>query len=265
MKRYRPIRLAEHELADKRLRRPAQLIRRSLGDDLAGGNEVHVVHDIEAFLDVVTHDDRSLPQRVVQRPDQPRDHAQRNRVETGKGLVVEHEVRVQRHCPRQRHAPRHAARELGGHPVRRSAQADRFQFHHDEVVHEVGRKVRMLAHLEGDVVKHRHVGKQGPELEQHAHFPAQGINPVAVQLAHRLAQDASSAGAGLEPASDDSQQRRLAAAGLAHDPDHATRLDTQAHAMQHGARRVVAERNLVYLDDGSNGHRWGTRNRRGGL
>src|SRR4029079_2158733 len=100
-------------------------------------------------------------------------------------------------------------------------------------------------------------------MEQHAHLAAQGVYPVAVEVTHRFAQHTRVPGAGLEPAGDDAQQRRLAAAGLAHDPDHAARFDAQAHAMQHRARGVVAERNLVYLDDGGGGHGWKDVERKG--
>src|SRR6185295_17277919 len=121
----------------------------------------------------------------------------------------------------------------------------------------------MLAHLERDVVKHRHVREQGAKLEQHSHLPAQFEDSPRVQPSHVRAEHAGGAGTRLEPAGDDPQQRGLAASGLAHDADHAAAFDAQADPVQHGPRGIATERNLVNLDYGITGHGWKDAQRKG--
>jgi hypothetical protein len=74
---------------------------------------------------------------------------------------------------------------VGIRPGRRAAH--RVQFHEHQVADHGLRQIRMLAHLEGDVVENRHVGEKGAELEQHAHAAPQGIQPIRVEFMHHLA------------------------------------------------------------------------------
>ena len=97
-------------------RRDRSMWRTSSGvpcaDDAALGDEVQVIDDLERLVDVVRDDDRRDAERVVQLADELADDAERDRVEPRERLVVEHEHRIERDRARERHATRHAARQL---------------------------------------------------------------------------------------------------------------------------------------------------------
>src|SRR3989442_9801063 len=58
----------------------------------------------------------------------------------------------------------------------------RSQLHEREVANDRCGQVRVLAHLERHVVERGHVGKQGAELEQHAHLAPQLKKRVMAEL-----------------------------------------------------------------------------------
>ena len=100
------------------------------------------------------------------------DDAERNRVESGERFVVQHQFGVERDGARQSHAPRHAARQFGGHQFFYAAQADGVQLQQHQIADDGFGQFGQLAHREGDVVVHRQIGKQCAVLEQHAHAAA---------------------------------------------------------------------------------------------
>src|SRR5436305_6375409 len=101
------------ELAHEWVTRVAQHFWQTFRDDYAGRNEIDVIGDLEGLLDVVRDQDGCRPERIVQAPDQVRDHPGRYRIQPGKELVVHHEHGIERHGPRERDATRHTAREFG--------------------------------------------------------------------------------------------------------------------------------------------------------
>jgi hypothetical protein len=106
-----------------------------------------------------------------------------------------------------------------GITLRGAAQPDAVELHQHEVADHVLGQVGVLAQRERDVLEHRQVGEQRPELEQHADLAAQRVEPVAVEVGHRLAGDHDAARSRPQLPADQPQDRRLAAARAAHDRD----------------------------------------------
>ena len=229
----------------KRLVRGAQFSGSPLRDDHALGHEINFDHHLQRLGHVVRDDDGSGAEGVVQAPDQLADDAHGDRIQAGERLVVKDQHGVERGSARQRHAPRHAAREIRGHEPVRPAQAHRLQLHQHQIVDQLVRQIGVLAHLESDVVVARHVGKQRPELEQHPHPAAQRVQFFVMQPGNHLAVDAHFARAGAQRAADHTQQRGLAAAGQAHDRHHLAAADGKIDALEDLAA-VVGE---VYVID----------------
>jgi hypothetical protein len=194
VERHGAVGLSVDELAHERVRGVAHVLGRPVPDDAAFGDEVQVIDDLQRLVDVVGDDDRRDAERVVELTDELAHDAQRNRVEPRERLVVQDEHRIERDRTRQRHAPRHAARQLGGTKLCCAAQADRVQLHQDEVANERLVELGVLAHGKSHVLVHRHVGEQRAELEQHADAPAQRVQPFARELLYRLAVDEHAAG-----------------------------------------------------------------------
>ena len=215
-----------------RIVRGGDLLRRALAEDHAVADHVDVVGDLERLLHVVGHHDRGQAERVVQAADQLDDLVERDRVEAGEGLVVHHQLRVGGDGARERHAPRHAAREVARHHVARAAQADRVQLHQHQAPHQLLGQVEVLADREGDVVVHREVAEQARGLEHHADLEAQLVELVGVELVHVLARDRDRAARGLELAADQLQQRGLARAAAAEDRHHLAARDVERQAAQ---------------------------------
>ena len=166
---HRPVGLAADELAHLRVLRLGELLRRSLGDDLAARrHQVGVVADLEALGDVVRDQDGGRAGGVVEGADQVGGDRHRDRVEAGERLVVHDQLGVEGDRARERDAARHAARDLGDVERRRAAQADRVQLHQHDVADHGLVEVGVLAQREGDVLEDREIGEQGAELEQHA-------------------------------------------------------------------------------------------------
>src|SRR5258706_77178 len=127
-------------------------------------------------------------------------------------------------------------------------QAHRLQLHEREIAnHRLG-QVRVLAHLERHVVERGHVGKQGSELEQHAHLAPQLKKLGIAELVHDAAGHTDFALVREKRSADQSKQRRLSAAGQTHDGDHLAFGNDEVDVLQNPAL-VVAERDLVDFDE----------------
>ena len=126
-------------------------------------------------------------------------------------------------------------------------------------------QVRVLAQRERDVLVHRHVGEQRAELEQHPELAAHHVQRLAVEIGHRFAADQHAAGLRLQLPADEAQDRRLAAAGAAHDRHDAAARNRHRDAGEHRPP-VVGERHVGELDGvlGSRGGRHGRRRGRVG-
>ena len=182
-------------------------------------------------------EDRRGTQRLVQRADQVRGDAERDRIEARERLVVHDELRIERDRACQRDTARHPARHLGRHQVARAAQPDRVELHQHEVADQVFGQVGVLAQRERDVLEHRHVGEQRAELEQHAHLAAQRVQAVARLRADIGAVEQHLAAARTHETADQAQHGRLAATRPAHDRNN---LPTPEAQVQVGQDEAVA-------------------------
>src|SRR5207248_11462959 len=96
MQRDRPIGLAIDELAKRRKSRRTHLVGGALKFDLSYGHVVDVIDQLDRFGHVVSYDDRSRAERVVEPPDQLADDSERNRVEDRDRFVIHHQYWVDR-------------------------------------------------------------------------------------------------------------------------------------------------------------------------
>ena len=88
----------------------AEFVRAARGSYLAVGYQVTAICDHGDFLHVVAHQDAGDAKSVIHLPDQPHDDAHRNRIQADEWLVIDKNVRIHDHRPRQRDTARHAAR-----------------------------------------------------------------------------------------------------------------------------------------------------------
>jgi hypothetical protein len=246
MERQRTVDLGIHELMHEGIGRSPNLIGRALGDHASGGQEIEVVHDLQRFMHIVRNHDRTCAQRIIEASYELADHAERNRVEAGERLVVHHQHRIERHCPRQRYAARHAAGKLRRHQVVRTAQSHGMQLHQHQIVDHVGAD-RYARARKRHVVEHVHVGKQGTELKQHAHAPPQCIHFAARQLREILTVHNELPGRRLKLPADQTQEGRLAATAAAHYGNKLATRNAQVDAGQDGPR-VVCKIDVGQID-----------------
>ena len=105
-------------------------------------------------------------------------------IETGRRLVVEEDLGIQRDRARQTDTLLHPAGDLCRHHVLEVPQADELELHLDHDLDDALRSsVRVLAHRQGDVLGHRERVEQRPRLEQHPH--ASCAHPRALELGAR--------------------------------------------------------------------------------
>jgi len=93
-------------------RRPRPAARQQITVVGDGGELVHVVGDHDA----------GDPECLVHVLDEAQDDTERDRIEPDERLIVDQQLRVHDNGPRQRHAPRHATRELPRHEPGGAAQ-----------------------------------------------------------------------------------------------------------------------------------------------
>ncbi len=97
---------------------------------------------------------------------------------------------------------------------------------------------------EGDVLPHRAAEQHGV-LQHEADLPTQRVQLVVADVD---AVDPDGPGVGVAEPRDEADDRRLSAAGGAHDADHLTRRDPKADVAEHREVRVVAEGHVFELD-----------------
>ena len=112
MKLHRSFTLSVDELVHQRVCGVHDLVRRALCGNAAVGQNDDLVSNVKSFFQIVRDHDAGDAQRVIELADQLRGGAQRDRVQSGKGLVIHDQLRVEHDGPRQRHAPGHAAGNL---------------------------------------------------------------------------------------------------------------------------------------------------------
>ena len=245
---HRAVGLGVQELVHEGVARFHHLARRAVGDDRAVVQQEEVVGDAHRLVHVVGDDDRGRAQRAVQGADEVHDHVERDRVEARERLVVDDELRVERDGARERHAARHAARELAGHERLRAAQPDRVELHHDQVAQDRLGQLRVLAHRERDVLEDGEVAEEAALLEHHAHLAPQLVEAVAVELGHFVPAHAHGPVRRVQRPAHHLQQRRLARSAGAEDRRDAAARDVEVHAAQHRAA-PVGEAQVADLDD----------------
>ncbi len=131
-----------------------------------------------------------------------------------------------------------------------AAQAHRVELHQHDVAHHAFGQIAVLAQREGDVVEHRQVGEQRAELEQHAQAPAQPVELLAIAGVDPLAvEDHLALRRRVDPG-DQAQQRGLAAARAAEDGRDLAAREAQRHVVEDRAGGVIAEADVVDLDQG---------------
>jgi hypothetical protein len=120
---------------------------------------------------------------------------------------------------------------------------------HNIANHRLG-QATVLAQRKGHVVEHREIGEQGAHLEQHAHAPAQAQHQRAVARVDKFTVEDHAARVGRRHAADQAQQRRLAATRAAEDRRDLAAHEAQRNVTQDRAAGVVAEGDMVDLDEG---------------
>jgi hypothetical protein len=126
-----------------------------------------------------------------------------------KGLVHEEHRRLDGQRPRHRHPLALPARELGGIAVEEGLDVQERGGALD-LSPGFGLVPALHPEAEGDVLEHRHVGKDGVVLEHHGEPALPGREPADVPAA-----DQDAAGGLRFEARDDAEQRGLPAAGRA--------------------------------------------------
>src|SRR6185503_3146277 len=247
MEAHRSVGQRVDELMQVRIFGARDLLGSSLAEDHAVADHVNIVGHLERFLHVVGDHDRGEPERLVQAADQLDDLVERNRIEPGEGLVVHEELRIGGDRARERHAPRHAARQVVRHHAVRPAQADRVQLHQHQAPHQRLGNVEILADRERDVLVYRQVAEQARGLEHHAHLQAQPVELVGTQLVDVLALDPDRALLGTQLAADQLEQRRFSGAAAAEDRDHFAARDAERKAAQN-LQVAVGEMQVADLD-----------------
>ena len=95
-------------------------------------------------------------QQAAQPQQQPVEFGRRDRVESGRRLVEEEQLRIQRQRPRQTGPFCHAARECGRHVVAESGQIDEPELLFDGPGDLLRRELRILLEGQRDVLGQRH-------------------------------------------------------------------------------------------------------------
>src|SRR5258706_863291 len=157
-------------------RRDVRLVRRADERETGVLQERDTVGHEEGRRDVVRHEDGRRAEPFVQVGDQAVDRHRRDRVEAGRRLVVEEDVRLQGDGPRERHALLHPARERGREePQHVAPEVDEAEHLDDARLDLCLAHLRVLAEREGDVLEDRHRVEERAALEEHsdllAHAP----------------------------------------------------------------------------------------------
>ena len=199
------------------------------------------------------HHNAGRTQSLVDAADQVGNHAQGNRIEAGKRLVVQHDFRVERNCAGKRDAARHPAGQLRRHQVFHAAQTDRVQFQQNQIADNRFRQARQFAHRKSNIVEYRQIGKQRAMLEQHAHAAA-----VFVQFISRKTRQITSFNQNLTRlrmnlTRNQPHQRGFAAARTTHHGGEVSLGNAEIDIVQN---RTVAirEGNVFHFDEGYGTH-----------
>jgi len=134
----------------------------------------------------VRDDQTSRTENSIQIADQLSGDAHRNRIQTGKGLVVHNEHRIKCDSSGERNAATHTAGDLGRVKLSGTAKSDRIEFEQNEISNQSFGEIRVLTQRKSDVVKHRHIRKQCSELKQHSHLSANAVQRIEIRCIQPL-------------------------------------------------------------------------------
>ena len=210
MERHRTVREAPHELPDGGLGRGVDLRRRARRDASAAGQDVHPVRDRGDLLDVVRHHDAGEPERIVELPDESREHSGGDRVLAGERLVVEDDLRIEGERAGERDAARHPPRELARPEAPGVPQPHRLELEQHHVTDRLLGEAGVLAEGERDVVEDVEVGEEGTGLEEDPHPLAERVEAGAREAVHVLAADPHAPAVRPELPADELEEGRLA-------------------------------------------------------
>lgn len=204
-----------------------------------------LIGDPERTSDVVRDDDPGDAARAAQMQDEFVDRLGADRIESGRGFVVEHERGIQRDGARECGALALSARQVGGHSITRVGESDQ--------VEQVVRPrppcgavhPRMFAERELHVLADRHRIEECAALEQEADPPADRAQGAARQPMHRGAVHEDLAGVGADQAHDVPEHHALATAARSEDDQRLTPGYIQAESLEHAPRPEAP----VYVDE----------------
>lgn len=225
---------------------------REFGDRRAGqhpplAEKSDAVGNAPQRIEIVGDDQHRQPESGAQFEHQLVKSGGTERIEAGGRLVEQQQLGIERQRPRHRRPLDHAAGEL----VRQfvggiGRQAGERDLQPCQLIDQPRRQRRVLLQRQGDVLAHAERGKQRPLLEHHAEAPAQRVELGGGGGAGIDAEQPHAAGLRAVEQRNDAQQRALAAAAAADQPDDLAAADLQrqilVHALRAEARGDAAER-----------------------
>ena len=217
------------------------LSRRPFLDDDAAVHEQHLVGHLARELHLVRDDDHRHA-FLGEAAHDAEDVADELGVQRGRRLVEQHQLRLHRQRPRDRHPLLLPAGQLTRVALRLVAESHALQEFHRALPHLGLRLAADLDRRLHDVFQRRHVREQVEALEHHADVLAlEGdfLLPQLVQLVATLpvpdehAVDVQPPGVDLLEVVDAAQQRRLARAGRPDQAEHLALLHLEVDAVEH--------------------------------
>lgn len=184
-------------------------------DDFSGGHEDDDVRQLQRLAHVVADEDDGLVQLLLQVLHLVLQGLASQGIESGEGLIHQHDGGRSRQGPQHADALLLAAGELRRILVGRLLHVDQLQHLLDDLI-APGLVVLQQLGDHADVLGHGHVGEQADLLDHIADMPPQFHLVLGVDI---LPVDADGAGIGLQQAVDHLHGGGLAAAGRA-DQDH---------------------------------------------
>ena len=231
----------EQRLRVRMARLGGDRLGRTVLDDLAqvhdGDRVAHVGHRGE----VVGDEEVRQPEVALQVGEQVQDLRADRHVERRHRLVQHHQARRERQRAGDGDALALAARELVGEQLGGALrQADEVEQLRHALADRGGGEGLVGDQRLGHDLAHAHAGIERGErvLEDGLHGAAVAAQPLRAQTRERLAVEANLAPGRLLELQDELGGRGLAAAGLAHHAQRATRVDRERHAV-HGAHGAL--------------------------
>jgi hypothetical protein len=198
--------------------------------------EQRAVRDPEDAREVVRHHDDGRAEARLQLEDQVVEKARADRVQAGRRLIEEQQIRVERDRTRQRRALAHAAADRGRVELLEAAQPHQRELELDDFGDHAGVQARELLERQRHVLRQRQPAPQGAVLVEHAHAPPHTVAPRFIRGAEVLAAEQDRAAGRLLQPDQVLQQRALAAAAAAHDDEHLAARHREAQVLHDDVR-----------------------------